>query len=200
MNGVEKRELMTNSSGYVDYTAYHGIMRADAPKPGEIWKMKNGCEFIIIAKNEGVCNALKLCEEEKTDAIEVTSKKLMYTVPYYICYVFQNDFVEFVKMVDENEFANVIRGVEDALCITIEKKEDHDTVIRLENGFVAMKEAYNDAVKKVKELKSELNTARAELSEARERLAQSNDGEQCGVPWEMMYNMLLDKLIRNGGV
>lgn len=177
-------EMLRNGSGYVDMTAYNGMMNA---APGEIWTQidRDDEYYLIIAINGKVNTALKLTSRDTDGSIPVGCHGQMYTNPAMLNYIFANRLGGYVKTMPKKEFEDVRKAVADALGFTLPvdsegRKTDEEQEM----------------------LKKQLEEAKVDLcihKDTNDMLGKSisrleMEIEACK-PYREMYNVLLDKLI-----
>lgn len=103
-------ELARNGSGYYDETAYKAYM--NMAKPGEIWTGANGGEYLIIQKQTGFYNVLRLVDNDHPENIRVDGK---YTNPAMIHYLSRERLGVYVRSIPVNELKEVIRQMQNRL-------------------------------------------------------------------------------------
>lgn len=127
------KELLRNGEGYVDYTAYQAISKADKETDNmEIYAgdimiaphLKTGGdrEYIVLAVHDRIATVLMLNTDEELPC-SCKGSTMKYYHPGYLQYIFLNIFTGFVRTLTDSEFTEVKQNVADALSIDCIVKE-----------------------------------------------------------------------------
>lgn len=120
-------ELRRNGSGYYDPTAFKALKKIEREekeveiRKGEIWEVEIGNQFrtaVVLA----VCGSYSIVltftdEPRERRTVQINAQGMRYTEPGMISYKFHDNFVKFIRLTKEEEFADIMNQVSDALGI-----------------------------------------------------------------------------------
>ena len=113
-------EMKRNGSGYYDETAYKAYM--DMAKPGEIWTGANGGEYLIVQKQKGFFNVLRLVDIDHPENISVAGK---YTNPAMLYYLSQPLLGRYMGSISAADYTAVIKEMRKRLTfVELQIKEE----------------------------------------------------------------------------
>ena len=195
---IERREMMTNGSGYYDFTAYLAIkdiqegvimgVRADYADGDIVTVEKNNGyteEMLLLKCHDGYASATILREKEPYEnGVPVISRQKMYADAGRLCYVFYDMITGFVKAVPDDELEKVRRKIGEALGIgtlvvpaapqevTQKSGADEEVMAILDAAIQKMAESADTA-----ELKASLIRAEAERDVYRDLFEKERAGK-----------------------
>lgn len=127
-------DLRKNGSGYYDETAYKAIKNVSKNQIGGGTTMNGNfvekdiveveCtnavrQFLLLACHDSYASALLLNDNEpRENAVEVTSRTVMYTDAGKLSYVYYDKVISYIKSVTDAEFTMIKQAVADTLKIT----------------------------------------------------------------------------------
>lgn len=203
-------ELLRNGSGYVDPTAYKALkkIRGANMKRGEIWEVAFPYEnklMVVIEEQERFCNVLMLTDEKKHETdVEVIARGKMYTNPAMISYKFNDTFLNFVRRMKDDEFAELMHEVNarfsmisfvapEVLEEDAEKEEMKVYIMKLEAETKELEKANNTLFKQRQELIEKLAAKGTELAAGHNEELMKLTIERD--TYLKLYNKLLEKMI-----
>jgi len=198
---IERREMMTNGSGYYDFTAYLAIkdiqegvimgVRGDYADGDIVTVEKNNGyteEMLLLKCHDGYASATILREKEPYEnAVPVISRQKMYADAGRLCYVFYDMITGYIKSVPDDELENVRQRIGKALGIGTlavpESQTEHTAVLRDEDisllkGVVdRLAEQMEPLLKKTQEMSNNLIMAQAERNVYKELFEKERAGK-----------------------
>ena len=183
-------DYMKNRSVYCDQTASMGLSGYGA-KPGEIWESKRReDEAYLVIKNHGTYSSVLLLRGlEQCGPVEVIARQKMYTNPQLISYSHNGNFGDYVKKLPIEQFAEIVRLIEDALDMSLLPEAQPDNSIELA---------------KIEELKAERRELKAKIKELEEREVKPDSltkAAEIELLWAQaqiarnMYDDLIEKIV-----
>ena len=120
-------ELRRNGSGYYDPTAYKAIKNIEREenemeiKKGEVWEIEMGNSVrtaVVLATHGSYSIVLSFTDEPRERrTVQLNAQGMKYTEPGMISYKFHDNFVKFIRLTNDEEFADILKQVADALEI-----------------------------------------------------------------------------------
>lgn len=128
---IQKNDnLHRNGSGYYDPTAYKALKNIEREGKtmdiniGEIWEMEatSGTRMaIVIAVHRNYSSVLLLNDEfTKERTIQINAQGLKCIDPGMVTYKFHRSFIKFIRKANDEEFADIMKQVSEALGLETE--------------------------------------------------------------------------------
>lgn len=116
-NMAFNQPLTKNGEGYpspTEFEAIRNIMRGNGLRNGEIWETENQMGVrkyvVVIAEHERFSQIVTLTADEYHDSIAIKCNgEIMYTTTNMLSYTFNEYFTHFVRVLDDDEFEDVLR-------------------------------------------------------------------------------------------
>ncbi len=118
-------ELRRNGSGYYDPTAYKALKNIEREekemevRKGEIWEIEVGNQLrtaVVLATQGSYSIVLTFTDEPRERrTVQINAQGMKYTEPGMISYKFHDNFVKFIRLTKEEEFADIMKQVSYAL-------------------------------------------------------------------------------------
>ena len=138
-------ELHKNAEGYTDPTAAATLFQQE---PGDVWEY-NGTRCLIIKNHVRLSTILQLTDKDHPNNVKIMTKSgPAYTDPRLLTYGLHTRMGQYIETLEVDDFAEVIRRIEDALGINLQT---------VKNPVAT-------------ELREQLDTAQALIEEQREKL------------------------------
>lgn len=123
----QKDNFHRNGSGYYDPTAYKAIKNIEREenemeiRKGEIWEIEMGKQLrtaVVLAVHGSYSIVLSFNDEQRERrTVQINAQGMKYTEPGMISYKFNDSFVKFIRLTKDEEFADILKQVADALEI-----------------------------------------------------------------------------------
>ena len=116
-----------NGSGYYDPTAYKEIKNIEREenemevRKGEVWQVEMGNSLrtaVVLAVHGSYSTVLTFSDEQRERrTVQINAQGMKYTEPGMITYKFHDAFDKFIRLTTDEEFADIMNRVSDALEI-----------------------------------------------------------------------------------
>lgn len=124
-------ELRRNGAGYYDPTAFKALKKIEREekkmevRKGEVWQVEIGNSVrtvVVLAVHGSYSTVLTFSNEQRERrTVQLNAQGMKYTEPGMVSYKFHDAFDKFIRLTTDEEFADIMNQVAEAL--EIEKKE-----------------------------------------------------------------------------
>ena len=158
-------ELRRNGSGYYDPTAYKALKNIEREeqemeiRKGEVWQVEIGNSVrtvVVLAVHGSYSTVLTFSDEQRERrTVQLNAQGMKYTEPGMVSYKFHDAFDKFIRLTTDEEFADIIKQVSEALGLDIyetvpfaigESKEIQRLQVALEDASAKIIELEKDNV------------------------------------------------------